>query len=187
MSRVVERCPNCGVEHDAAHGGACEVCGTQLRFWCTLHGAEAGWLDTPVCPRCAEAEARRSRPVPPPPPPPRRERVRVPAERPYAPPHPGRDPRDVMREGAEDLRPYIVAGAGVAGRLIRAAFAVLRNVIVFGILGAIVGGVFAYNQRGDLVWPVISGALFGAGIGLFFGLIGALRILFADPSRRVRR
>jgi hypothetical protein len=190
VSRVIARCPNCGVEHDDATGGPCEVCGTTLRFWCRLHGAETGWLDSPECPRCAaEAEARRSRPVPPPAAPPRRRRTRVerpyapPAERPFAPP--GRDPRDVLREGAEDLRPYVVAGGAVAGRMIRALFAVVRNVIVFGIVGAIVGGVFAYNQRGDLVWPVISGALIGAGVGLFFGLIGALRILFSAP-RRVR-
>lgn len=197
MSRVVARCPNCGVENDDARGGPCEVCGTTLRFWCRLHGAETGWLDSPDCPRCAaDEQARRSRPAPAPPParapaPSRWRRrapvERVPAERPYTPPpEPGRDPREVLREGAEDLRPYVVAGADVAGRLIRATFAVIRSVIVFGVLGAIVGGVFAYNQRGDLVWPLISGALIGGAVGLFFGGIGALRILFSGAPRRVR-
>ncbi|HLL83552.1 MAG TPA: hypothetical protein VK420_12895 [Longimicrobium sp.] len=186
MSRVVARCPNCGVEHDDATAGPCEVCGTTLRFWCRLHGAETGWLDTPECPRCAaEAAERRSRPAPPRPPArPRRERA--PVERPYAAPAPGRDPRVVLREGADDLRPYVVAGAGAAGRMIRAVLAVIRNVIVFGVLGGIVGGFVAYNQRGDLVWPLISGALIGAAVGLFFGVIGALRILFAGGGRRVR-
>ncbi len=185
MSRVVARCPNCGVEHDDATGGPCEVCGTTLRYWCRLHEAETGWLTTPECPRCAaEAAERRSRPAPPPAEPARR-RLRVPAERPYTPMEPARDPREVLREGAEDLRPYMVAGADAAGRMIRAFFAVVRNVIVFGVLGAIVGGFFAYNQRGDLVWPVISGALIGAGAGFFFGVIGALRVLFAG-RRRVR-
>ncbi len=195
MSRVVARCPNCGVENDDARGGPCEVCGTTLRFWCRLHGAETGWLASPDCPRCAaEEQARRSRPAPRPAPAPgpsrwrRRAPVeRAPAERPYVPlPEPGRDPREVLRDGAEDLRPYVAAGADVAGRLIRAAFAVIRSVIVFGVLGAIVGGVFAYNQRGDLVWPLISGALIGGAVGLFFGGIGALRILFAGAPRRIR-
>jgi len=204
MSRVVARCPNCGVENDDARGGPCEVCGTTLRFWCRVHGAETGWLDSPECPRCAaEEQARRSRPAPrpapspaparpTPPPGPARWRRRAPAERvaaerPYAaPPEPARDPREMLREGAEELRPYVVAGAGVAGRLIRATFAVIRSVIVFGVLGAIVGGVFAYNQRGDLVWPLISGALIGGAVGLVFGGIGALRILFAGAPRRVR-
>jgi hypothetical protein len=193
MSRVVARCPNCGVENDDARGGPCEVCGTELRFWCRVHGAETGWLDSPDCPRCAaEEQARRSRPAPRPAPAPgpsrwrRRAPVeRAPAERPYV-PEPGRDPREVLREGAEDLRPYMVAGADVAGRLVRAMFAVIRSVIFFGVLGAIVGGVFAYNQRGDLVWPLISGALIGGAVGLFFGGIGALRILFAGRPRRVR-
>ena len=34
--------------------------------------------------------------------------------------------------------------------------------------------------------PLITGALIGGGVGLFFGLIGALRILFAGGGRRVR-
>ena len=38
MKRVIERCPNCGVEHDDPKGGECEVCGTALRFWCRVHG-----------------------------------------------------------------------------------------------------------------------------------------------------
>jgi hypothetical protein len=69
--------------------------------------------------------------------------------------------------------------------MIRAFFAGVGKVIFFGVLGAIVGGFVAYNQRGDLVWPVISGALIGAGVGFFFGLIKALRIIFAG-RRRVR-
>jgi hypothetical protein len=192
MSRVVARCPNCGVENDDARGGPCEVCGTELRFWCRVHGAETGWLASPDCPRCAaEEQARRSRPAPAPAPArrpaPSRWRRRAPVERPHVPPpEPARDPREVLREGAEDLRPYMEAGADVANRLVRATFAVIRSVILFAVLGAIVGGVFAYNQRGDLVWPVISGALIGAAVGVCFGGIGALRILFAGTSRRVR-
>ncbi|HEX8392620.1 MAG TPA: hypothetical protein VF665_09720, partial [Longimicrobium sp.] len=162
MKRVIERCPNCGVEHDDAVGGACEVCGTSLRFWCRVHSKEIGWLDSAECPRCAaEATARPAPPVPPAPveaprapepaPPPRvvppearwRRRIRVPMgappreyERAPGPPA-GREPHVIIREGAEDLRPYVVTGAGAAFRLIRALFAVVR----WAIFGAVVGGV----------------------------------------------
>jgi hypothetical protein len=90
MNRVIERCPNCGVEHDDPKGGACEVCGTTLRFWCRLHSREIGWLDSGTCPRCAAEAATPparppTRPAPPPPPrttpaptpPPRRPAPRV--------------------------------------------------------------------------------------------------------------
>ncbi|HEX5872319.1 MAG TPA: hypothetical protein VFY65_17945 [Longimicrobium sp.] len=78
MKRVIERCPNCGVEHDDPKGGACEVCGTPLRFWCRVHSKEIGWLDSASCPRCA-AEA--ARPTPPP-------RTPAPAPQPPAPRRP---------------------------------------------------------------------------------------------------
>jgi hypothetical protein len=80
VKRVIERCPNCGVEHDDPKGGACEVCGTPLRFWCRVHSKEIGWLDSATCPRCA-AEA--ARPTPPP---------RAPAAPPPPPPAPSRRP-----------------------------------------------------------------------------------------------
>jgi len=79
MTRVIDRCPNCGVEHDEARGGTCEVCGTTLRFWCRVHSREIGWLDAPECPRCsAEAAAPPARPRPAPP--------RTPARPPAPPP-----------------------------------------------------------------------------------------------------
>jgi hypothetical protein len=54
---VVERCPRCGVEHDA-RAGECEACQTPLRYWCRAHGRETGWLDGPACARCAQETAR---------------------------------------------------------------------------------------------------------------------------------
>lgn len=83
MNRVVDRCPNCGVEHDDARGGTCEVCGTTLRYWCRVHSREIGWLNAPECPRCAaEAAAPPARPAPPRSAPPRAPAPAPPAERP---------------------------------------------------------------------------------------------------------
>jgi hypothetical protein len=220
MKRVIERCPNCGVEHDDPKGGACEVCGTTLRFWCRVHSKEIGWLDSATCPRCA-AEA--ARPVPPPrapaapppaaprspapapTPPPRRPAptppparveadepawIEVPAPRPprrtRAPrPWGGRDPAVVMREGAEDLAPYAEAGAHMAGRMVRAFFAVIGSVIGWGLLGAAVGFFFPDllvmgGATAEPVWTAMAGAMVGGGVGLFLGTIRALRILFAQ-------
>lgn len=195
MTRVVERCPNCGVEHDNPVGGECEVCGTQLRYWCRVHGPEIGFMDTAACPRCA-AEA--ARPVPPPrvpvPPPssaPRRPaptrvepdappRTVPPARRPR--PRPtwgGREPHVVIREGAEDLAPY---AASFAVRLLRAFFTLVRTVIGWTILGALAGGIYASYVGGDVLYTAAFGGMVAAGLGLVIGGLRALLILFG-PAR----
>ncbi|HEU4882672.1 MAG TPA: hypothetical protein VFT45_10515 [Longimicrobium sp.] len=229
MKRVIERCPNCGVEHDDPKGGACEVCGTALRFWCRVHSKEIGWLNSATCPRCA-AEAARSTPPPrapaappsrapapaprPTPPTPRVPDPTLPAPRPPAPareeadepvwmevptsppprrtrsPRPwgGRDPGVVLREGAEELAPYAEAGANMAGRMVRAFFAVIGSVIGFGLLGAVVGYLFPDllvmgGATAEPIWTAMAGAMVGGGLGLFIGTIRAIRILFAAPRR----
>lgn len=191
MKRVVERCPNCGVEHDEAVGGECEVCGTPLRFWCRVHGKEIGFLSSAECPRCvAEEQARRARPAPPRAPAPSRGAaprtpVEAPPRRPPVvfdsppPPYAGRDPREM----AEDMRPYMEAGANFAVLMVRALFAVLRHVIGWGVLGGIAGGVIGYQQGGDPIWSAMFGVMVGGGAGLFFGAISALRILFSARRR----
>jgi hypothetical protein len=234
MKRVIERCPNCGVEHDDPKGGACEVCGTTLRFWCRVHSKEIGWLDSDVCPRCAaeaataparppaappppRAPAPPPRPTPPapapPPPRPRRpaprvepadepftERVDEPAEedviilspgmRPRRMPSPwgGRDPGVVLRETAEDAAPYAAAGISMAMRLMLGLFAILRSVILWGVLGGIGGFMFpgvlaAGGANPEPVWTAMAGAMVGGALGLFFGTIRALRILFSQRPR----
>jgi hypothetical protein len=67
MSKVVERCPSCGVEHDHPVY-ECEACGSAVRLWCRTHSREIGWLEGDVCPRCPPT-APRPRLAPPPPPP----------------------------------------------------------------------------------------------------------------------
>lgn len=67
MSKVVDRCPSCGVEHDhPVH--ECEACGSDVRFWCRTHSREIGWLESGVCPRCPPGVARPRPPKPAPPP-----------------------------------------------------------------------------------------------------------------------
>ena len=234
MKRVIERCPNCGVEHDNPKGGACEVCGTTLRFWCRLHSREIGWLDSETCPRCAAEAATApvpaprapappaapppprppARPTPAPPPRPRRpaprvepvdepfdERVEEPVEEeviilspgmpPRRVPRPwgGRDAGVVIREGAEDLAPYAAAGASMAVRLMLGLFAILRSVVFWGGLGAIGGFMFpdvlaAGGANPEPVWTAMAGAMIGGALGLFFGTIRALRIMFSQRTRR---
>jgi hypothetical protein len=195
VKRVIERCPNCGVEHDNPVGGECEVCGTQLRYWCRVHGPEIGFMDTTACPRCA-AEA--ARPTPPPrapaPPPssaPRRPtpaptrmeadappRTVPPARRPRPRPWGGRDPHVVIREGAEDLAPYAEAGANFAVRLLRAFFTLVRTVIGWTLLGAIAGGIYASYVGADVLYTAAFGGMVAAGLGLVIGGLRALLILF---------
>jgi hypothetical protein len=202
MKRVVQRCPNCGVEYDEPIAGACDVCGTEVRYWCRVHGAEIGFMDTAACPRCA-AEA--ARPAPPPrrpagPPPPLQPRSprgapveTVETDSPWTEPDPrvvrprwgGREPRVVIREGAEDLAPYAAAGANFAVRLMLALFAVVRSVLGLGILGVVIGFIYASSVQGlEPLWTAAFGAMVGGGVGLLVGAIRALRILFAPPPER---
>jgi hypothetical protein len=111
VKRVIERCPNCGVEHDDAHGGACEVCGTTLRYWCRVHSREIGWLDAPECPRCAAESAAYSPRVPTPPPPAPRVDAPPPPPRVEAPP-----PRVVPTEPPPRPRRTIVVSPGPVER-----------------------------------------------------------------------
>ena len=57
MTRVIERCPSCGVEHEV-RADECEACGSALRWWCRAHSREIGWLETAECHRCTQAVAR---------------------------------------------------------------------------------------------------------------------------------
>lgn len=225
MKRVVERCPNCGVEYDAPQGGTCEVCGTALRYWCRAHSRAIGWLDSPECPSCAaEAAARAPRTVPPraptrtppPEPPPRVPprppapaptpaparpswRTRVTTRRPPPPPEwkgepapppepaPRRAPREIIvREGKKDRSPHLPTGASVAARLFSAVLAVIRNVIGWGVIGILLAAAVAYYENADIFWFAMFGAMVGGGIGLLFGIILGLRVLFAEPPRRER-
>jgi hypothetical protein len=150
MTRVVDRCPSCGVEHDVrVH--ACEACDTPLRAWCRVHSREIGWLDGPVCPRCAQEAARRP-PVPPARRPSagagRQPRRVAPTARPHAPP---RAPYSVEHHdplwGQPVLRKTLriaassAVGAGVIATTMSGAWTAL---IVFGCVGFVFGGMLGW-------------------------------------------
>ncbi|HEX6041933.1 hypothetical protein [Longimicrobium sp.] len=199
MKRVVQRCPNCGVEYDEPISGPCEVCGTEVRYWCRVHGPEIGFMDTPQCPRCAAEAARPAPPPRAPAPPSRAPRPSRPVpvetvdvgepDSPWAeaeprivrPPWGGREPHVVIREGAEDLAPYAMAGAGFAVRLVRAFFTLLRTVIGWALLGLLVGGGFAFYGGGDIVYSALFGGMVGGGLGIVLGAVRALLVLFSPP------
>jgi hypothetical protein len=88
----------------------------------------------------------------------------------------------VIRGGAEELGPYVVTGAGLAFRLLRAIFALLRATIFWGLLGGLVGGGVAFYQGGDPIWSGLFGAMVGGCAGLLFGAVAAIRILFTPPA-----
>jgi hypothetical protein len=185
VTRVVERCPNCGVEHDDPVGGECEVCGTKLRYWCRVHGPQIGFMDTAACPRCA-AEAARPTPPPRAPAPTRRPAPTraEPEDAPWTPPPParprwgGREPRVVLREGAEELAPYAAAGAGFAVRVVRGLFAFVRTVLGWGLFGAVAGGGYAYYVGAEVLYSAAFGAMIGGMAGLIVGGLRALLIIF---------
>ena len=181
MNTVVERCPNCGVEHQPSHVGPCEVCGSELRYWCTRHSRTIGWLEGEECPVCTrEAEAKAA----PPPPAPRPRVERRPARRPTTPPPARRDRRPAPRVGAGEILPHVATGASLAIRVIHALFVLVRTVFLWAVLGAVAGAGYGYLTGSDLIWIGLFGLTNGALIGLFFGFILALRVLL---TRRVPR
>ncbi len=188
MSLVIERCPNCGVEHELTHTGPCEVCGSELRFWCRRHSKETGWLSGPKCERCA-MEAARPRPAPPTPTPrPTRTPVPTAGRRP-----PRGAPGTVRREPTADWRPHAARGGLVAWRMVKAALVIMRSVFVGALLFGIAGGLWGYQMYGiatgdgvaihtlnrDTIGLALLGVIIGGTLGLLWGFVRAIRILFA--------
>ena len=80
----------------------------------------------------------------------------------------------------------VETGVSVTVRLFRGLVAVIRNVIGWAVIGTLLAAAVGYYENADMLWFAAFGAMVGGGVGLFFGLISALRILFA-PQRRVPR
>ena len=162
---VVERCPACGVEHDVSANSVCEACHAPLRLWCSRHGREAGWLDNPNCPRCAEEVAR-------------------PTPWPRAPALPcpdvtrGTAPSPAASAGAAPLDRKAAKAAEAAERMrsreARHQLAVLISIMLVttgggAMLGAIVGSVYvlAVPATNPLAasWLTLWGAVLGVVLG----------------------
>jgi hypothetical protein len=190
VNAVVERCPNCGVEHDVSHTGPCEVCGHELRYWCQRHSRDIGWLSGPECAVCQrETEAgRRPPPAPPrppaPPPAPRRSPERRPSPEPRYEPRAPVERRPPRRVRAEDVLPHVVTGAGLALHLLRAAVVLVRSILLWSFLGAAAGAGYALLVGEDLLWIAGFGLINGAVLGFFLGVLAALATLFRSARRR---
>jgi hypothetical protein len=171
VSRVVQRCPSCGVEHDATDAAACEACGTLLRAWCPLHGRETGWLASSACPRCAEAAAG----------------IRV-----AAPPVAPRVEAAAAPEPAVPVTPAPVPTlpvvpeppAGFFGRL-------MVMVFIMGISTFVAGSVFVGIGLVGLVLGLLSGveafrmtAAVGAVLCALFGLVACVNYASEQRARR---
>jgi hypothetical protein len=183
VNAVVERCPNCGVEHEVSHTGPCEVCGSELRYWCQRHSRDTGWLSGVQCPLCLrEAELRAAAPPPAPP----RVELRRPA--PAAPvprgarPPRHREPRPIPRVDAREILPHVAIGARLTIRALHAVVVLVRTVFLWAFLGAAAGAGYAYMTGDDMVWIAIFGLTNGAVVGFFLGLLLALRALLARRS-----
>lgn len=196
---LVDRCPSCGVEHDAGGVRECEACGAALRLWCRAHSRETGWLSEPACARCAEEAARHAAPAPPPPREPAAARPAVAAPpaaaevRPVPPrasppahvlfpggPAPGRPLREVIGHGRPPAGP---AGGGPEnGSLIGGVLLVVLGTAVGGLLG-VIGGMISVAATPGSAEELTTWAFGGAGVGLLAGLGIALAAV-AQASRR---
>lgn len=110
--------------------------------------------------------------------------------RPRRPVEAGPPPGPVLRDEVARHLPGIAAGgASLAWRLLMGLFAVIRAVLGWGIIGAVLGVVYGVSTTGSTLqdldsqvfWTGAFGAMVGGGLGLLIGLVRALRILFASP------
>jgi hypothetical protein len=187
VTRIVERCPSCGVEHDVAEVGECEACGTALRYWCRTHSREIGWLDGTECPRCPPGTARiKPRAVAPaPPPPPVAPRVTAKAAAPPPPaiivtpaPLPAVPVTPVapapVREAPKRRPAREARRQGPVLRVFNAVLTTLQGAIL-GVLGGVgAGGFQAFFVGGDIPRTAVEWGVYGGMLGLLLGGLGAL-------------
>ncbi|MEW5927382.1 MAG: hypothetical protein AB1941_07855 [Gemmatimonadota bacterium] len=102
----------------------------------------------------------------------------------------GPPPGPVLRDEVARHLPGIAAGgASFAWRLLMGFLAVVRAVLGWGFIGAVLGlayGMFATGSTlqeldSQVFWTGAFGVMVGGGLGLLIGLVRALRILFASP------
>lgn len=75
----------------------------------------------------------------------------------------------------------------MGARLFRVVLAVIRSAIGWGVICTLLAAAIGYYENADMLWFAAFGAMVRSGIGVFFGLIPALRILFAPQRRRMPR
>ena len=204
MTRIVERCPSCGVEHDVAEVGECEACGSPLRYWCRTHSREIGWLEGADCPRCPPGTARvKPRPAAPPstrpaaPAVPRATATAAAPPPPAAPPITARTPPPVPLPAAPSPAPVLedprlestvhrrvkeAPGQGTFVRLVNAVLTTLQGGIL-GVLMGVGGGAFtAFTSTADIPATAVEWGVYGGMLGLVLGGLAALPGLLGSPS-----
>lgn len=205
MTRIVERCPNCGVEHDVEEAGECEACGSPLRFWCRTHSREIGWLEAGECPRCPPGTARvKPRPAPPPPPPPRPVVSDAPAATratatataaapppapaipvtPVAPPPavPVATAPAAEEQPREEPARRKAPRQGPVLRLFNAMLTTLQGGIVGVLVGVGTGGFRAFMAAADIPATAVEWGVYGGMLGLVLGGLAALPGLLGSSS-----
>jgi hypothetical protein len=197
MTRIVERCPNCGVEHDVAEVGECEACGSPLRYWCRTHSREIGWLESAECPRCPPGTARvKPRPAPPPspptpratdaatapPPPPAASSPVVTPPAPMPAPAPAPAAPAARSDEPEPRRAKEAPGQGPIVRLFNAVLTTLQGGILGVLFGVGAGGFQAFYMGGDIPRTAVEWGVYGGMLGLLVGGLGALGALMRSPS-----
>lgn len=159
MKSIVERCPQCGVEHDErVH--ECEACGSAVRYWCRAHSGQIGWLDGPACSHCASRPRRAPHPAPRPTP------RRAPRAAPRAAPRPARTATRPHR-AAPVVYDNRLWGPAVQGTAFRSA----------GLSAAVMGAAAGIVGAG---WPGII--VFGCLALVFGGMLGWLVALDGGPD-----
>ena len=151
VTRVIERCPTCGVEHETPGDGTCEACGTPLRAWCRTHSRDIGWLKGSACDRCVEEEAVRSA---------RLRRYAVPVEQPGARPTPPAGPPPVAPRAGHRVAPERRPARGAPGLTGRQK--TVRRTLA--LLGGVAGGAVLFwgdrlprDLHAVLVVPLVLG------------------------------
>ena len=168
MTRVIERCATCGVEHEV-RVDECEACGGALRWWCRTHSSQIGWLESAECRRCVEEKARpvpRPRPAPP----------RAPATRPVAPVPPrlvAPVPAPIRAAGRDPLHRPMRAHEWVGAHMRAILLSWLLTMVVCVAAFALRGVYLARLNANDVSDFMLEGGGLGGTIGFFAGIVVA--------------
>jgi hypothetical protein len=171
MRHVVERCPRCGVEHEASADSLCKACEMPLRAGCRVHSRETGWLDGPACDRCAREAAH---------PPQQRRASALPCPD-FSAAAAGAAPASFSQStGGAPLELPPAPPRRTHTPLEHLFFMLLMMLLAAGggaMLGVLAGFAFMLSGRGTLPDTALRFTLAGAIMGLLFGSVLSVRYI----------